>query len=42
MWRIVCVHGIGQQVAGEQSVLRDWTPLYWIGLPTPTMRCGHR
>jgi len=32
MGRIVCVHGIGQQVAGEQSLLRDWTPALLDGL----------
>jgi hypothetical protein len=36
--RIVCVHGIGQQVAGEQSLLRDWTPALLDGLA----RAGHR
>jgi pimeloyl-ACP methyl ester carboxylesterase len=36
--RIVCVHGIGQQVAGEQSLLRDWTPALLDGLT----RAGHR
>jgi hypothetical protein len=30
--RIVCVHGIGQQVAGEQSLLSDWTPALLDGL----------
>ncbi|WP_208630531.1 hypothetical protein [Amycolatopsis kentuckyensis] len=37
MGRIVCVHGIGQQVAGEQSLLRDWTPALLDGLT----RAGH-
>lgn len=37
MGRIVCVHGIGQQVAGEHSVLRDWTPALLDGLT----RAGH-
>ena len=37
MSRIVCVHGIGQQVAGEQSLLRDWTPALLDGLT----RAGH-
>lgn len=32
MGRIVCVHGIGQQTAGEQSLLRDWTPALLDGL----------
>jgi hypothetical protein len=32
MGRIVCVHGIGQQLAGEQSLLRDWTPALLDGL----------
>lgn len=35
--RIVCVHGIGQQVAGERSLLRDWTPTLLGGLA----RAGH-
>jgi hypothetical protein len=35
--RIVCVHGIGQQVAGEQSLLQDWTPALLDGLS----RAGH-
>ncbi len=26
MGRIVDVHGIGQQIAGEQTLLRDWVP----------------
>jgi hypothetical protein len=30
--RIVCVHGIGQQVAGEHSLLRDWTSALLDGL----------
>ncbi|WP_205661196.1 hypothetical protein [Amycolatopsis vastitatis] len=34
---IVCVHGIGQQVAGEQSLLRDWAPALLDGLT----RAGH-
>lgn len=37
MARIVCVHGVGQQVAGEQSLLRDWTPALLDGLT----RAGH-
>ncbi|MET9002065.1 hypothetical protein [Amycolatopsis sp. NPDC004169] len=37
MGRIVCVHGIGQQVAGEHSLLRDWTPSLLDGLA----RAGH-
>ncbi len=37
MARIVCVHGIGQQVAGEQSLFRDWTPALLDGLT----RAGH-
>ncbi|MEV5721907.1 hypothetical protein AB0L41_49350 [Amycolatopsis mediterranei] len=32
MGRIVCVHGIGQQVAGERSLLRDWTDALLDGL----------
>ncbi|WP_173426363.1 hypothetical protein [Amycolatopsis orientalis] len=32
MGQIVCVHGIGQQVAGEQSLLREWTPALLDGL----------
>jgi hypothetical protein len=36
--RIVCVHGIGQQVAGEQSLLRDWAPALLDGLN----HAGHR
>jgi hypothetical protein len=32
MGRIVCVHGVGKQVAGEQSLLRDWTPAVLDGL----------
>jgi hypothetical protein len=35
--RIVCVHGIGQQVAGEQTLLRSWTPALLDGLT----RAGH-
>ncbi|MFF1611984.1 hypothetical protein ACFVYA_29720 [Amycolatopsis sp. NPDC058278] len=38
MGRIVCVHGIGQQISGEQSLLRDWTPALLDGLT----RAGHR
>src|SRR4051812_1909363 len=38
MGRIVCVHGIGQQVAGEQTLLHDWTPALMDGLT----RAGHR
>jgi hypothetical protein len=30
--RIVCVHGVGKQVAGEQSLLRDWAPATLDGL----------
>lgn len=26
MARVVCVHGVGKQVLGEQSLLRDWYP----------------
>lgn len=37
MGRIVCVHGVGQQVSGEQSLLRDWTPALLDGLS----RAGH-
>ncbi|WP_199755240.1 hypothetical protein [Amycolatopsis sp. WAC 04197] len=37
MGQIVCVHGIGQQVAGEQTLLRDWTPAILDGLT----RAGH-
>ena len=32
MGRIVCVHGIGKQTSGEQSLLRDWTPALLDGL----------
>ncbi|MEV6624374.1 hypothetical protein AB0M83_17640 [Amycolatopsis sp. NPDC051106] len=32
MGRIACVHGIGKQVAGEQSLLRDWTHALLDGL----------
>jgi hypothetical protein len=35
--RIVCVHGIGQQVAGEKLLLRDWAPALLDGLS----RAGH-
>jgi pimeloyl-ACP methyl ester carboxylesterase len=35
--QIVCVHGIGQQVAGEQTLLRGWTPALLDGLT----RAGH-
>ncbi|WP_328648060.1 hypothetical protein OHS58_10295 [Amycolatopsis sp. NBC_00348] len=35
--RIVCMHGIGQQVASEQSLLREWTPALLDGLT----RAGH-
>ncbi|WP_326950904.1 GPI inositol-deacylase [Amycolatopsis sp. NBC_01307] len=38
MGRIVCVHGVGQQVAGEQSLLQAWTPALLDGLT----RAGHR
>ncbi len=37
MGRIVCVHGIGQQFVGEQSLLREWTPALLDGLT----RAGH-
>ncbi len=37
MGRIVCVHGIEQQLAGEQSLLRDWIPALLDGLT----RAGH-
>jgi hypothetical protein len=30
--RIVCVHGVSKQFAGEQSLLRDWTPAVMDGL----------
>jgi hypothetical protein len=36
--RIVCVHGIGQQISGEQTLLRDWTPALLDGLT----HAGHR
>jgi hypothetical protein len=32
MARIVCVHGVGKQVLGEQSLLRDWWPALVDGL----------
>ncbi|WP_410619991.1 hypothetical protein [Amycolatopsis sp. cmx-8-4] len=32
MGRIVCVHGIGQQAAGEEFLLRDWRPALLDGL----------
>jgi hypothetical protein len=32
MARIVCVHGVGKQVSGEQSLLRDWLPALADGL----------
>lgn len=32
MARIVCVHGIGKQLLGEQSLLRDWWPALADGL----------
>lgn len=32
MSRIACVHGIGQQVAGEQLLPRDWPPALLDGL----------
>ncbi|MDX3192068.1 hypothetical protein PV458_26965 [Streptomyces sp. MN03-5084-2B] len=35
---IVCVHGIGQQAAGEELLLRDWRPALLDGLT----RAGHR
>jgi hypothetical protein len=30
--RVVCVHGIGQQALGEQSLLADWYPALVDGL----------
>jgi hypothetical protein len=32
MARIVCVHGVGKQLLGEQSLLRDWLPALADGL----------
>lgn len=32
MARIVCVHGVGQQSLGEQSLLRDWWPALVDGI----------
>jgi hypothetical protein len=32
MARIVCVHGVGKQMLGEQSLLRDWWPALADGL----------
>ncbi|MGH3889703.1 MAG: hypothetical protein ACRDSZ_24590 [Pseudonocardiaceae bacterium] len=32
MARIVCVHGVGKQLLGEQSLLRDWWPALADGL----------
>ncbi len=32
MGQIVCVHGIGQQAAGEELLLRDWRPALLDGL----------
>jgi hypothetical protein len=32
MARIVCVHGIGKQLLGEQSLLWDWWPALADGL----------
>ena len=32
MARVVCVHGVGKQVLGEQSLLRDWWPALVDGL----------
>ncbi|MFI9453561.1 hypothetical protein [Amycolatopsis sp. NPDC052450] len=32
MARVVCVHGIAQQVRGEQSLLRDWWPAMADGM----------
>jgi hypothetical protein len=32
MARIVCVHGVGKQLAGEQSLLKDWYPALCDGL----------
>ena len=30
--RVVCVHGIGRQLDGEQSLLKDWRPALQDGL----------
>ncbi|HSL08388.1 MAG TPA: hypothetical protein VK887_10495, partial [Pseudonocardiaceae bacterium] len=32
MVRIVCVHGVGKQMLGEQLLLRDWWPALVDGL----------
>lgn len=32
MGRIVCVHGVGKQLAGERLLLRDWAPAISDGL----------
>lgn len=32
MARVVCVHGIGNQVTGERSLLKDWYPALADGL----------
>jgi transposase-like protein len=32
MARVVCVHGIGSEVKGEQSLLKDWYPALMDGL----------
>jgi hypothetical protein len=35
---LVCMHGIGQQAAGEELLLHDWRPVQLDGLT----RAGHR
>ncbi|MFD8655990.1 hypothetical protein ACFV1D_51135, partial [Streptomyces mirabilis] len=32
MARVVCVHGVGKQLLGERTLLRDWWPTLLDGL----------
>lgn len=34
MARVVCVHGVGKQLLGERTLLRDWWPALLDGLTT--------
>ncbi len=38
MGRIVCVHGVGQQVAWDQTLLGDWVPALLDGLARASRR----
>ncbi|MGH3932619.1 MAG: hypothetical protein ACRDTF_21895 [Pseudonocardiaceae bacterium] len=42
MARVVCVHGVGKQALGAQSLLRDWWPALADGLTRDKTFCINR